>query len=235
MASEDRCVCCGEIIPEGTHVCWKCQNAGKGKKMRKPERIKQELEESWKYRHVYEDEIGTVCVLPVDIVEDCIKLIDGYFSGDNLTPTRVLGKSVIMYHIPEGHGRFWFRVEGENSAMVFGACDRKIEVGENPEAVKDKKDTVPVFGVVCQSPAKARAIATAFNKLADEMVLQELAREKPELIDRDRLLSYMSDNWLAHTPTDNDSPEEKERKEIYCQGLQDAWHMVKDFPAIRPD
>ena len=23
---EDRCVICGEIVPEGTHVCKKCQN-----------------------------------------------------------------------------------------------------------------------------------------------------------------------------------------------------------------
>lgn len=24
---EDRCVCCGEIIPEGRQICWKCENA----------------------------------------------------------------------------------------------------------------------------------------------------------------------------------------------------------------
>lgn len=23
--SEDRCVCCGEIVPEGTHICYDCQ------------------------------------------------------------------------------------------------------------------------------------------------------------------------------------------------------------------
>lgn len=29
MASVDRCVCCGEIIPEGTQVCPKCLGASK--------------------------------------------------------------------------------------------------------------------------------------------------------------------------------------------------------------
>ena len=24
---EDRCVCCGEIIPEGRQICWRCENA----------------------------------------------------------------------------------------------------------------------------------------------------------------------------------------------------------------
>ena len=23
--NENRCVCCGEVIPEGTMVCWKCE------------------------------------------------------------------------------------------------------------------------------------------------------------------------------------------------------------------
>lgn len=31
MANADRCVCCGEIIPEGRMVCPNCEVAGKGK------------------------------------------------------------------------------------------------------------------------------------------------------------------------------------------------------------
>ena len=25
---EDRCICCGEIIPEGRQVCWACEKGG---------------------------------------------------------------------------------------------------------------------------------------------------------------------------------------------------------------
>ena len=24
---EERCVCCGELIPEGRQICWKCEQA----------------------------------------------------------------------------------------------------------------------------------------------------------------------------------------------------------------
>lgn len=26
--NENRCVCCGEIIPEGRQICWKCERKG---------------------------------------------------------------------------------------------------------------------------------------------------------------------------------------------------------------
>ena len=53
--------------------------------------------------------------------------------------------------------------------LVFGICGRKIKVGYNPDAIKDRNRSAPVFGVVCQSAAKARAIASAFTDLAEEM------------------------------------------------------------------
>lgn len=53
--------------------------------------------------------------------------------------------------------------------LVFRICGRKIRVGHNPDAIKDLNRTAPVFGVVCQSAAKARAIAGAFTDLAEEM------------------------------------------------------------------
>ena len=75
----------------------------------------------------------------------------------------------IVYEVPEGYGRFWMRFKGTEGLLVFGICGRKIKVGRNPEASKDAKRTAPVFGVVCQSAAKARAIAGAFTDLAEEM------------------------------------------------------------------
>ena len=75
----------------------------------------------------------------------------------------------IVYEVPEGYGRFWMRFKGMEGMLVFGVCGRKIKVGRNPEASKDAKRTAPVFGVVCQSAAKARAIAGAFTDLAEEM------------------------------------------------------------------
>ena len=75
----------------------------------------------------------------------------------------------IVYEVPEGYGRFWMRFRKTEGMLVFGICGRKIKVGRNPEASKDAKRTAPVFGVVCQSAAKARAIAGAFTDLAEEM------------------------------------------------------------------
>ena len=74
-----------------------------------------------------------------------------------------------IFNIPEGYGRFWTRVEEKEGLLIFGVCGRKIKVGHNPDAIKDMDRSAPVFGVVCQSAAKARAIASAFNGLADEM------------------------------------------------------------------
>ena len=74
-----------------------------------------------------------------------------------------------IFDIPEGYGRFWQQFSETKGMLVFGICGRKIKVGRNPEASKDAKRTAPVFGVVCQSAAKARAIAEAFTDLAEEM------------------------------------------------------------------
>lgn len=74
-----------------------------------------------------------------------------------------------IFNIPEGYGRFWTRVEEKEGLLIFGVCGRKIKVGKNKEAIRDKDRTAPVFGVVCQSAAKARAIAGAFTDLAKEM------------------------------------------------------------------
>ena len=71
--------------------------------------------------------------------------------------------------IPEGYGRFWMRFKGTEGLLVFGICGRKISVGRNPDAIKDMNRSAPVFGVVCQSAAKARAIACAFTNLAEEI------------------------------------------------------------------
>ena len=75
----------------------------------------------------------------------------------------------IVYEVPEGYGRFWMRFKEMEGMLVFGVCGRKIRVGHNPDAIKDQKRSAPVFGVVCQSAAKARAIAGAFTDLAEEM------------------------------------------------------------------
>ena len=75
----------------------------------------------------------------------------------------------IVYEVPEGYGRFWMRFKGMEGMLVFGVCGRKIRVGHNPDAIKDRNRSAPVFGVVCQSAAKARAIAGAFTDLAEEM------------------------------------------------------------------
>ena len=109
MTDADRCVCCGEIIPEGQQVCEQC---------------KAESERE---------------------------------------------QNVLIFEIPEGYGRFRMHFNETEGLLVFGICGRKIKVGRNPEALKDAKRTAPVFGVVCQSAAKARAIAGAFTDLAKEM------------------------------------------------------------------
>ena len=109
MTAADRCVCCGEIIPEGQQVCENC----KAESQRK--------------------------------------------------------KNVLIFNIPEGYGRFWMRFRKTEGMLVFGICGRKIKVGYNPDAIKDRNRSAPVFGVVCQSAAKARAIAGAFTDLAKEM------------------------------------------------------------------
>lgn len=28
--NEDRCICCGETIPEGRQICWSCEHNVKG-------------------------------------------------------------------------------------------------------------------------------------------------------------------------------------------------------------
>jgi hypothetical protein len=109
MTDADRCVCCGEIIPEGQWVCKNCKAEGKRE------------------------------------------------------------QNILVFDIPEGYGRLWMRFRRTEGMLVFGICGRKIKVGRNPEASKDAKRTAPVFGVVCQSAAKARAIAGAFTDLAEEM------------------------------------------------------------------
>lgn len=109
MTAADRCVCCGEIIPEGQQVCESCKAESRRK------------------------------------------------------------KNVPIFDIPEGYGRFWMRFNETEGLLLFGICGRKIKVGRNQEALKDAKRTVPVFGVVCQSAEKARAIAGAFTDLAEEM------------------------------------------------------------------
>ena len=78
-------------------------------------------------------------------------------------------KDFIVFDIPEGYGRFFMRFKRRKAMLIFGICGRRIKVGKNPDAVKDKNRSAPVFGIVCQSAAKARAIAGAFTELADEM------------------------------------------------------------------
>jgi hypothetical protein len=78
-------------------------------------------------------------------------------------------KEVLIFDIPEGYGRFWMRFGRRKATLIFGICGRRIKVGKNMDAEKDKNRSAPVFGIVCQSAEKARAIAEAFNELADEM------------------------------------------------------------------
>ena len=59
---EDRCVCCGEIIPEGRMVCKRCEMSGEEITRRLTNRIA-ELEEKLKYqeitiRMIYADAVG---------------------------------------------------------------------------------------------------------------------------------------------------------------------------------
>lgn len=68
---EDRCICCGEIIPEGVQVCPNCLVASKyqskyetgGRKMRK-KWVK------WLFAILYELTVGTVAFLIVKYVAE---------------------------------------------------------------------------------------------------------------------------------------------------------------------
>ena len=56
-----------------------------------------------------------------------------------------------------------------------------------------------------------------------------------ELIDREKLLSCMNDNWLAETPNDNDEGFSRIVKKAFCDGMDAAFNIVKDFPTVDPN
>lgn len=48
---EERCVCCGESIPEGRQVCWKCEQAAlkAGKILQSAAATKEEVDQAYKF------------------------------------------------------------------------------------------------------------------------------------------------------------------------------------------
>ena len=54
-------------------------------------------------------------------------------------------------------------------------------------------------------------------------------------IDREKLLQYMNDNWLAHTPNDGDDKLTKRIKDAFCKGMDMAFDIVKEFPTSEPE
>ena len=54
-------------------------------------------------------------------------------------------------------------------------------------------------------------------------------------IDSEKLLRCLNDNWLAHTPNDNDEKKVRKLKRIFCKGLDMAFDIVKEFPTSEPE
>jgi len=54
-------------------------------------------------------------------------------------------------------------------------------------------------------------------------------------IDREKLLRCLNDNWLAHTPNDNDEKKVRKLKRVFCKGLDMAFDIVKEFPTSEPE
>lgn len=54
-------------------------------------------------------------------------------------------------------------------------------------------------------------------------------------INREKLLQCMNDNWLAHTPNDNDEKKVRKLKRVFCKGLDMAFDIVKEFPTSEPE
>ncbi|MBQ1776875.1 MAG: hypothetical protein IIZ93_01825, partial [Acidaminococcaceae bacterium] len=54
-------------------------------------------------------------------------------------------------------------------------------------------------------------------------------------IDREKLLRCLNDNWLAHTPNDNDEKKVRKLKRVFCKGMDMAFDIVKEFPTSEPE
>ena len=67
---EDRCVCCGEIIPEGVQVCPKCLVASKYQPKHGTGRHKMKKWVKWLFAILYELTVGTVAFLIVKYVAE---------------------------------------------------------------------------------------------------------------------------------------------------------------------
>lgn len=68
---EDRCICCGEIVPEGRQVCPECENGGK---QMTPEEIVRALKQSCSGCNYHENPSGC-CVFEV-LGEEAADLIE---------------------------------------------------------------------------------------------------------------------------------------------------------------
>lgn len=54
-------------------------------------------------------------------------------------------------------------------------------------------------------------------------------------INREKLLRCLNDNWLAHTPNDNDEKKVRKLKRVLYKGLDMAFDIVKEFPTSEPE
>lgn len=75
---EDRCVCCGEIIPEGTQVCPNCLVASKAPKVTiKPDGI----HELSKHKYELEERIPN-CTVEILRCKVCGDISIGWYRGE---------------------------------------------------------------------------------------------------------------------------------------------------------
>lgn len=91
LPSENTCVCCGEVIPEGRHVCLKCQKEARERGLREQAR----LDEFPEYNHptvhtVYERDSN-----PVDIH----KIIDDAMEKRDRTVSIYIGEAGVSVNV----------------------------------------------------------------------------------------------------------------------------------------
>ena len=86
-------------------------------------------------------------------------------------------KNFPIFRVAEGHGRFMLKTDGEEPVIIFCASDKKIDIGQNDRAKEEPQRVEPVFGMVCQSARKARAIGMMFYQFADRIEQEEELRK----------------------------------------------------------
>ena len=77
---------------------------------------------------------------------------------------------LVVYDIPEGHGRGTVMKEpGGKLIQVFWYDEEEMKVGDEVPKDVDMSKWIPIFGVFCESPQKARVLADWFNAYADAL------------------------------------------------------------------